>query len=384
MLLIALVILLLAPDSAHAWYKHQALMPMVLGGKPLVGARILGLAVPPSCGSDYAGVMAGMIRDLGLNPSLARAPSPFEAACRQARLVTGAEILSGPSVDDPDDSGMDEDLPNSADPRGDRRWLGGSTGPSSKGFRHFYYGGWNPLQPIASFQIPAHAIGIAPERAGLIGARARAALRAGPKYVAWGYRLLGWTLHYLQDLTQPFHASQDLSPLLMPWKTLLVWPPWEHEDRFLQEAYRIVTNYHWALEGYVLDRAKLGEESPWSDCLGNPESFWTIPNGIAGANPKAGDEQGKRLQLERVARGIASASRDLALELGSRLRPFFGSDLTVPGASMPLGTVTVDYGALAIRPDLDQPREALHQTVCKALANTAWATTWLLQWAGAP
>lgn len=381
---IAALASLAASTPACAWYKHQALMPELLAGKPFRDARILSVTMAPPCDADYSRVLGGIARDLELSPAILRSPSPFASACQERRPVKGAEILAGPSIDEPDESGMDENLPDSVSHAGDRRWFGGFTGPLSKGFRHFYFAGWRPQQPIASFQLPAEEIGIAPERAALIGSRARATLRAGPAMEPWGYRLLAWSLHYLQDLTQPFHVSQDVSPALIPWRALLAWPTIENGQRFLQETDRVITNYHWALEGYVRERAKEGADSPWSDCLENPASYWTIPERISAPTSRSGDEPEKMRQLARVAREVASVSRDLAGELGWRMSRFFEGELAAPGASFQQGTVRLDYAALAIRPDLERPRSALHETICKCLANSAWVTAWLLQWAGAP
>jgi hypothetical protein len=45
------------------------------------------------------------------------------------------------------------------------------------------------------------------------------------------------------------------------------------------------------------------------------------------------------------------------------------------------GTPQPPYSELAIRPDLTEKRQALDQTLCKALANASWASRWLIRYA---
>lgn len=65
----------------------------------------------------------------------------------------------------------------------------------------------------------------------------------------WGYRFLGWALHYLTDLTQPYHAT--VLPGVSLWRmlwinflALLGFP------RAKEEAINLVSNRHTALEEY--------------------------------------------------------------------------------------------------------------------------------------
>lgn len=80
---------------------------------------------------------------------------------------------------------------------------------------------------------------------------ARLALASGHDY--WGYRFLGWALHYMQDLTQPYHAktvpgfaTADL--MLIAIKGALGYP----EDRLA--AITRVADRHAAIEAYQLER----------------------------------------------------------------------------------------------------------------------------------
>jgi hypothetical protein len=83
---------------------------------------------------------------------------------------------------------------------------------------------------------------------------ARLAFASGHPY--WGYRFLGWALHYLQDLTQPYHASVlpgvDASGmLLIAAKAEAGYP----EDR--EAAIKRVADRHTAIEQYQFDRMQL-------------------------------------------------------------------------------------------------------------------------------
>src|SRR5690606_36594431 len=80
---------------------------------------------------------------------------------------------------------------------------------------------------------------------------ARLAFASGHPY--WGYRFLGWALHYLQDLTQPYHAKVvpgvDTSGLvLIAVKAEAGYP----EDR--EAAIKRVADRHTAIEQYQFDR----------------------------------------------------------------------------------------------------------------------------------
>lgn len=80
---------------------------------------------------------------------------------------------------------------------------------------------------------------------------ARLALASGHDY--WGYRFLGWALHYLQDLTQPYHAKtvpgfSTPELMLIALQGALGYP----EPR--QMAIARVADRHTAIEAYQLQR----------------------------------------------------------------------------------------------------------------------------------
>ena len=80
---------------------------------------------------------------------------------------------------------------------------------------------------------------------------ARLALASGHDY--WGYRFLGWALHYIQDLTQPYHAKTvpgfaTAELMLIALKGAVGYP----EDRLA--AIARVADRHTAIEAYQLAR----------------------------------------------------------------------------------------------------------------------------------
>lgn len=80
---------------------------------------------------------------------------------------------------------------------------------------------------------------------------ARLALESGHDY--WGYRFLGWALHYMQDLTQPYHAKTvpgvaTAELMLIALKAASGYP----EDRLATIAR--VADRHTAIEEYQLER----------------------------------------------------------------------------------------------------------------------------------
>ena len=79
------------------------------------------------------------------------------------------------------------------------------------------------------------------------------ALRSGHPY--WGWRFAGWALHYIQDLTQPYHARvlPGRSVAGMLWINTLYLAGWKGPR---EDAVTLVTNRHLALENYQLHRLR--------------------------------------------------------------------------------------------------------------------------------
>lgn len=112
---------------------------------------------------------------------------------------------------------------------------------------------------------------------------AKFALQTGHPY--WGWRFAGWALHYVQDLTQPYHATvlPGVSTARMLWINAVDIAGW-HGPK--ERAIRLVSNRHLALENYqyhrmraaylhhdpndallraLRDTSKDAAQAPWSD-----------------------------------------------------------------------------------------------------------------------
>jgi hypothetical protein len=273
-----------------------------------------------------------------------------------ARTVTELLTLS---PDDPD-HGMDHDLPDSADPQNERRFMGGHQAPSSQGFRHMYFAGFEWTKPLSTFQVPTHPIGQAIDRFNLLANEARARVRTGD--VWWGLRIAGWALHYLQDLTQPFHTNQVPNLKMLPFSALLQWPPSAAWENLKRESTRTIENYHWAYEGYVRESLILKERSPFDRCLTGRSSTLLV------SSPSE--------LIEEVVRG----SRSRSARMGSALMGVAGTHLKDPEFHLSRKKGTLDYAAMRTDPAREESRRELHEVTCESLALAKAGSLWLLKW----
>lgn len=261
--------------------------------------------------------------------------------------------------EDPD-HGIDAELPDSADPNDDRKYMGGTKGSSSQGFRHMFWPGWNFRKPFSTLQFPIRALGQAPDRIDLLANEARDRIRKGD--YAWGIRILGWTLHYLQDLTQPFHAVQVPTPKMIPWRSILVWPPKDALDTAVRETTRVVTNYHWAYEGYVRHALLQGDTSPLREC------FEKTGGSILVNSPR-------ELALE-----IANRSISRAKATGDAVVALVGTHLKDDGVSVPLNPSQIDVADLLKNPSHEAARTRLNTLTCESLRLSTDASIWITRW----
>jgi hypothetical protein len=79
------------------------------------------------------------------------------------------------------------------------------------------------------------------------------ALQTGHLY--WGWRFAGWALHYIEDLTQPYHSTvlPGVGVTRMLWINTVDLLGW-HEPK--KEAITLVSNRHLALENYQYYRMR--------------------------------------------------------------------------------------------------------------------------------
>ncbi len=154
-------------------------------------------------------------------------------------------------TDEPD-WGMDQDLnlsPNlSPNLSKDQKYMGGYTGPTSQGFRHLYFKKWSMKAPWRTFHVPMRAMGEALKRAQIFYDLAETAYNVSEPY--WAFRFLAWSLHYVQDLGQPYHSSQILTPSFLSWEDIF------HFKQFVARTTQIIANYHYLYEDYAVYRLK--------------------------------------------------------------------------------------------------------------------------------
>jgi hypothetical protein len=134
-------------------------------------------------------------------------------------------------------------------------------------------------------------------RISLFGALAEFAFATGHDY--WGWRFSGWALHYIGDLTQPYHAAP--LPGVSTLEAL-----WLVARGRSAEAVQLVSNRHGVLESYQFQRVSGALSTrAWQD---------PILSAIAAAKPvPVFDERAARGDLSRES-VEAGEALDAALE----------------------------------------------------------------------
>lgn len=162
-------------------------------------------------------------------------------------MVSALEVIS--TASDEPDHGMDVDLFSDSNtsfgneygfgemPFGDPRSEYGNQAPFHMGFYH-EAGIVFAAAPFLEKNFPAY-------RSHLYRSLSIFALKKGDHY--WGLRFLGWGLHFVTDLTQPYHSSvlPGVSTLRMLWINVLAMIGFE---TYKQNAINLVANRHTALE----------------------------------------------------------------------------------------------------------------------------------------
>ena len=174
-------------------------------------------------------------------------------ALQPGEAVSAVQVLSS-AADEPDyghDINLFSDNPGGvgahynfgAQPFGDARFEYSSQAPFHIGYYH---------EPELVLQAAPYLRRTLPHwRIYQYTSLARLALESGHDY--WGYRFLGWALHYMQDLTQPYHAKTvpgfaTAELMLIALKAASGYP----EDRLATIAR--VADRHTAIEEYQLER----------------------------------------------------------------------------------------------------------------------------------
>lgn len=167
------------------------------------------------------------------------------------RDVSVLDILS--TYSDEPDWGMDQEL--FSEDQYPELWkkeysmMGGKAGLSSQAFRHMY---WRELywkHPLQSFKLPLNKInsplGEAPARAEMFMQLAKLAFSKKMDY--WGWRFTANSLHYIEDVAQPFHSSQVPSKILINMVLSQCLTP-HGCDNFIGRMTNIISYYHFAYE----------------------------------------------------------------------------------------------------------------------------------------
>jgi len=313
-----LTLTFLAALPAFGWDQHATILVQMADSPAALTRGYLGHKVELPSPDQEKATIAKLASELQINAT--KVPLFSE---NHPKTMTVRDLIQSSIIDEPD-QGMDQDLPDSADPHGDRAWMGGSTGPTSQGFRHMYFGGIVWTSPIATFQIPFHAVGQAPERYEQMKAASDRFLKEGNLF--WGVRTLLWSLHYMQDLTQPFHVTQVPYYRMLPWKNLF--------SKFVSRSTQVIANYHYAYEGLILEYLNEAQISEFGHCFDGTDA--------------------RPIDIHEVAK----STRAMAPDLGKALYALFGDQMKDPRMNLPEGRGSIDdYALLHQKEDVMPPKD---------------------------
>ncbi|MEW6114331.1 MAG: hypothetical protein AB1664_19515 [Thermodesulfobacteriota bacterium] len=162
---------------------------------------------------------------------------------------------------------------------------GPPTGLSSQAPFHLAFLHENPLLKAV---LPHLRTNFVEERVQLFFALARLAFAAKIDY--WGWRFTAWGMHYLQDMTQPYHAKVFPFPL---WRVLLRVIRERDRKNFAERNKNLLRNRHLAFEGiihFLLNEAfKKHRSDPFLNALKGDDALGavTIPAAIEVSTRKA-------------------------------------------------------------------------------------------------
>jgi hypothetical protein len=242
--ILAISAIIVLSGTARAWNgkTHSALARLALQGDPALTQPVAAESLADFLSATGQGDVAAFDAKLRLNPSAAFSfKLPGEAS---GSLVSPLDVIAT-YVNEPDwgmDQGICAAYPGTCSP--DLKFMGAfEKGLPSQAFRHMYW----PTGYIKIFKkflpIPLHEdkpIGEAPQRCQLFFDMSVRAARSGHPY--WAARFLAWSMHYAQDVTQPFHAAQLPSKHLMGTTHLIP---------SMAKTVKKLSYYHLAFEGYI-------------------------------------------------------------------------------------------------------------------------------------
>ncbi len=344
------------PRVLHAWDDHRRVTKLSL--ESFESGAALPSAVFETLESALPSLQSGATREEFANRLGIRGEKvEWNWAASDEKTFSAVEVMAW-SAQEPD-NGMDQDL----DLGPDQKYMGGVTGPSSQGIRHMYFPKWDWRRPLATFHFPAHAMGVAPERAQLCFDLALRAAAGGHRF--WSYRFLGWGLHYVEDMGQPYHASEFASVRLLP--LLSLFRGWE---AFIAETTRRVGNFHLAFEyftDFLLDRGDMVEQA------------FRVPD--ADAAFKRALEGSADQPVKKAVLRLAEVSNALAPELATAESALMGRILMdqnlelIPGFTDAQGKPKIDFGAV-LAASASPSTKKFFKTMTVALSNTGVAARW--------
>lgn len=239
--------------SCLAWEGHALITRLAIEDIPAVHQDVPVVSLESYLKAvGFEGSERDFLRDLEVNQNAGLSFKAGEITGGSIELARVLEIYS----DEPD-HGMDQELFGQYPSlwKQDYVYMGGlEKGTPSQSFRHMYWpSGYFKLPPSGGKE-PVYdpkSLGEAPARAQFFFEKSLEAFRRGHPY--WGARFLAWSLHYLQDLTQPFHAEQ------LPSRDFIRRRPGGGID--LKWTAKVLAYYHFAFEIYCR-QALLGEAGP--------------------------------------------------------------------------------------------------------------------------
>jgi hypothetical protein len=152
----------------------------------------------------------------------------------------------------------------------------------------------------------------------------------------WGWRFTGWALHYVQDMTQPYHARMlpgvSVARMMAINALGVMGFPRSKDD-----AVTLVTNRHWVLEGYQRYRLRQAYEGgDTSDPL------------VRALRQTAGDSAHRLYRQESLREVVSAEAADIADEVDRALERAFAPRYTSdPSVILSNSSKPVDMQTLA-------------------------------------
>ncbi|MDZ4678429.1 MAG: hypothetical protein SGI74_13085 [Oligoflexia bacterium] len=214
--------------------------------------------------------------------------------------------------------------------------MGGKKGTSSQGFRHMYWQSLTLRDPIITFKLPItktfSSMGQSPQRALDFVRLARRAAAKNQRY--WSLRFLANALHYLEDVSQPFHAAQTPTKkfIAMPFKDEMG----SGKKDFVLQMQHIIEYYHHAFEEYVGRLMKMNAEG-----AAHPDAAAFV-NYLSGMSTETSELPNSILDIKLLTEKMAALAAHRGARTGQVSLDFFPR-------------IKVSYVELDIDVYMDQP-----------------------------